>query len=65
MQGAQKSLLSNRGFGINEMKCFYGVIVPVILYEAEAWGMRSADRRKVNVLEMNYLRNLVGLSHHK
>ena len=22
------------------------------LYRAEAWGMRSAERRKVNVLEM-------------
>ena len=24
-----------------------------------AWGMRSAERRKVNVLEMTYLRSLV------
>ena len=32
------------------------------LYGAEAWGMRSAERRKVNVLEMNYLRSLVGVS---
>ena len=28
------------------------VIVPMALYGAEAWGMRSAERRKVNVLEM-------------
>ena len=28
------------------------VIVPTALYGAEAWGMRSAERRKVNVLEM-------------
>ena len=27
-------------------------IVPTALYGAEAWGMRSAERRKVNVLEM-------------
>ena len=34
-------------------KCLYeGVIVPTALYGAEAWGMRSAERRKVNVLEM-------------
>ena len=32
------------------------------LYEAEAWGMRSAERRKVNVLEMKCLRSLVGVS---
>ena len=43
--------------------CLYeGVIVPTALYGAEAWGMRSAERRKVNVLPMKYLRSLVGLS---
>ena len=26
------------------------------------WGMRSADRRKVNVLEMKYLKRLVEVS---
>ena len=29
---------------------------------AEAWGLRSAERRKVNVLEMKCLRSLVGVS---
>ena len=44
-------------------KCLYEqVIVPTALYGAEAWGMRSAERRKVNVLEMKYLRSLVGVS---
>ena len=28
----------------------------------EAWGMRRAERRKVNVLEMKCLRTLVGVS---
>ena len=32
------------------------------LYGAVAWGMRSAERRKVNVLEMKCLRSLVGVS---
>ena len=32
------------------------------LYGADAWGMRRAERRKVNVLEMKCLRNLVGVS---
>ena len=32
------------------------------LYGAEAWGLRSAERRKVNVLEMKCLRNLVLVS---
>ena len=32
-----------------------------MLYGTEAWGMRNAERRKVNVLEMQCLRNLVGV----
>ena len=61
--GKLKSVLSNRGLGIKAKKCLYvGVIVPTALYGAEAWGMRSAERMKVNVLEMKCLRNLVGVS---
>ena len=33
-----------------------------MLKGSEAWGMRSAERRKVNVLEMKCLRSLVGVS---
>ena len=51
--GALKNVLSNRGLGIKAKKCLYeGVIVPTALHGAEAWGMRSAERRKVNVIEM-------------
>ena len=61
--GALKSVLSNRGLGIKAKKCVYeGVIVPTAFYEAEACGMRSAERRKVNVLVMKRLRSLVGVS---
>ena len=49
--------------GIKAKKYLYeGVIVPTALYGAEALGMRSAERRKVNVLEMKCLRSLVGVS---
>ena len=45
------------------IKCLYeGEIVPTALYGAEAWGMRSAERKKVNVLEMKCLRSLIGVS---
>ena len=48
---------------IKAKKCLYeGVILPTALYGAEALGMRSAERRKVNVLEMKCLRSLVGVS---
>ena len=58
-----KSVLNNRRLGINVKKCLCeSVIVPTALYRAEAWGRRSAERRKVNVLEMKCLRSLVGVS---
>ena len=59
-----KSVLNNRLLGIKAKKCQYEglIIVPTALYGAEARGMRSAERRKENVLEMKCLRNLVGVS---
>ena len=43
-------------------KCLYeGVIVPIALYGEEAWGTRSAERNKMNVLEMKCLRSWVGV----
>ena len=41
---------------------YEGVIVPTELEGAEAWGIRSAERRKVNVPKMKCLRSLVGVS---
>ena len=59
--GTLKSVLSYRGLGIKAKNCLYeGVPKPV--YAAEACGMRSAERVKVNVLEMKCLRSLVGVS---
>ena len=62
--GALKSVLSNRGLGIKAKNCLYKavIIVPTALHGAEAWGMRSAKRRKVNVLEMKCLRSFVAVS---
>ena len=53
-------MLNNRGPGIKAKKCLYERIIAPTLYGAEAWGMRSTERRKVNVLEMKCLRSLVG-----
>ena len=56
-------MLRNRGLGIKANKCLYeGIIVPMTLYGAKAWDMRSSERNKVNVLEMKCLRSLVGVS---
>ena len=35
---------------------------PTTLYSAKAWGMRSAERRKMNLLEMKCLRSMVVVS---
>ena len=52
-------MLSNRGLGITAKKCLYErVIVPTAFMERI---MRSAKRRKVNVLEIKCMRNLVGV----
>ena len=49
--------------GMKAKKCVYeGVILPTALYGAEAWGRRSDERRKVNVLEMKFLRRLIVVS---
>ena len=46
--GMLKSVLSNNRLGSKSNKCLYeGVIVPMALYGAEAWGMRSAERKKM------------------
>ena len=51
------------GLGLKAKKCVYeGVIVPTALYRAEGWGMRIANKRKLNILEMKCLRNSVGVS---
>ena len=56
-------MLNSKGLWINAKKCLYeGVIVQTALYGAEAWRMRSAERRKVKVLEMRCLRSSVGVS---
>ena len=51
-------MLSNGGLGINVKKCMYeGVLIPTAFYGAEAWGIISADRSKVNVLEVKCLKS--------
>ena len=60
--GMLKRVLSNRGLGIKAKKCLCeGVIVSTALYEAGALDMRSAERRKISVLEMKCLKSLVGV----
>ena len=58
--GVLKSVLSNRGLGIKAKRCLYErvIIASTALYGAEARGMISAERRKLNVIETKCLRSL-------
>ena len=38
------------------------VIVPTVTYAAETWGLREAERRRLNVFEMKCLRPVVGVT---
>ena len=54
------SVLSNRGLAIKAKKSLHEEgIVQMSLYGKEAWSMRSAERRKVNILQMKCLRSMV------
>ena len=47
--GAMENVLNNKVSLINGKKCLYeGAIVPMALSGAEAWGVRSAESKKVN-----------------
>ena len=60
--GALKRVLINRELRINA-KCMYeGAVVPTALYGDEAWGIKNAEKGKVNLLEMMCLSSLVGVT---
>ena len=45
--GVLKGVLSNRGLGMNAIKCLYEVvIVPTPLYGAEAWGYAKCREKE-------------------
>ena len=61
-------MMSDGRLCLNTKTCMYvvrlyeGEIVPTVLYGAETLGMRCARRRNVNLLEIKYLRSLVGVT---
>ena len=61
--GALKMVLKNRGLGMSAKRRLYeGAIVPTTVYGAETWGMRLAERKRLNVLEMRCLRSMCGVT---
>ena len=61
--GALKGAMRNRGLGMNVEKVLYEkVIVTTVMYGSESWGMKVAERQKLNVFEMKCLRSMTGVS---
>lgn len=63
MLGAMKGVIKGRGVGMSVKKVLYEkLIVPTVLYGAESWGTRAAERQKLNVFEMRCLRSMAGVT---
>ena len=61
--GAMNGVIKNRGLGMNVKRVLYErIIVPTVLYGAEAWGIRVAERHRLNVFEMRCLRSMAGVT---
>ena len=61
-RGALKSVQCVRGLRRPRSVYNYeGVLIPTAWCGAEAWDMRSAERMKLNVLEMKCMDSLVGV----
>ena len=61
--GTVKSLWKNGGLGMGAKKMLYeGIVVPTAMYGAEVWGLKEAERRKLDVFEMRCLRSMCGLT---
>ncbi len=47
-----------KSLGMSAKKKLYeGVVVPTALCGAETWNMGAAERKRLNVMEMRYLRS--------
>ena len=48
-------------WGVNKT-VYQQIIVPMVKYVAEIWGLSEAERRGLNVFEIKCLRLMVGVS---
>ena len=61
--GSLKGVIKNRGLGMNVKKIlFEKVVVLTVMYGSESWGMKVAERQKLNAFEMKCLRSMTGVS---
>ena len=61
--GGMKRIWNNREMGMNVKTSLYeSIIVPTALYGSETWGLKTADRNRLDVMEMKCLRNMCGVT---
>ena len=61
--GAMKSIWKVKEVGMNAKRALYeSIIVPTVLYGGEAWGLRQAERNRLDVMEMMCLRSMCGVT---
>ena len=61
--GALKRVWRGRGVTLGVKRELYErIVVPTVMYGSESWGMRLEERNKLDVAEMNCLRNMCGVT---
>ena len=61
--GGMKKIWKTRELGMEVKRGLYeSVIVPTALYAAETWGMKTADKKRLDVMEMRCLRSMCGVT---
>ncbi len=57
--GGMKRVFKCKSLGMSaERRLYEGVVVPTVLYGAETCNMGAAERKRLNVMEMRYLRSV-------
>ena len=63
VMGGMKKVWKNRDLGIGVKRGLYeSVVVPTPLYAAETWGMKTADRQRLDVQKMRCVRSMCGVT---
>ncbi len=58
-----KRVFKCKSLGMSAKRRLYkGVVVPTALYGAETWNVGAAERKRLNVMEMRYLRSMCGVT---
>ena len=61
--GALKSVWKVRSVSMGVKRKMYGsIVVPTVLYGAECWAVKAAEKRRLNVFEMSCLRSMCGVT---